>query len=75
MHLQGLSDAPRSGPPRKISDDRVKEAVTETLTSRPKGATRWSTRKVAEAMGLSRASIHRIWQAFGPAPHRLVNAD
>jgi transposase len=70
MRLQGLSDAPRSGPPRKITDDRVDEVVTRTLTSRPKGATHWSTRELAAETGLSHASIHRIWQAFGLQPHR-----
>src|SRR5580658_6215796 len=70
MRLQGLSDAPRSGPPRKITDDRVDEVVTRTLTSRPKGATHWSTRELAAQTGLSRSSIHRIWQTFGLQPHR-----
>ncbi len=37
--LQGLSDAPRSGPPRKIGDDVIEAVVAKTLTSRPKGST------------------------------------
>lgn len=68
--LQGLSDAPRSGPPRKITDDQVDEVVRKTLTSRPKDATHWSVREMAAVTGLSRASIHRIWQTFGLQPHR-----
>lgn len=73
MRLQGLSDAPRSGPPRTITDDRVDEVVTKTLTSRPRAATQRSVREMAEmaaVTGLSPASIHRIWQTFGLQPHR-----
>jgi transposase len=70
MRLQGLSDAPRSGPPRRITDARVEEVVTKTLTTRPKAATQWSVREMAAVTGLSPASIHRIWQTFGLQPHR-----
>jgi transposase len=68
--LQGLSDAPRAGPPRKITDERVDEVVKKTLAARPKGATHWSVREMAAETGLSAASIHRIWQTFGLQPHR-----
>jgi transposase len=68
--LQGLSDAPRSGPPRKITDDRVDEVVKKTLAARPKDATHWSVREMAAETGLSSTSIHRIWQTFGLQPHR-----
>jgi hypothetical protein len=30
----------------------------------------WSTRPLAQACGLSRASVHRIWSAFALQPHR-----
>lgn len=70
MRLQGLSDAPRSGPPRRITDDRVDEVVTKTLTSRPKNATHWSTREMAAETGLSQSTIVRIWNTFGLQPHR-----
>lgn len=38
-----------------------------TLESTPQAATHWSTREMAKVSGLSRASIHRIWQAFSLA--------
>jgi transposase len=71
LRLQGLSDAPRSGPPRKISDDRIDEIVKKTLTSRPANATHWSVREMASKTGLSPASVHRIWKTFGLQPHRV----
>jgi transposase len=68
--LDGLLDEPRPGAPRKISDDSVEAVVVKTLESTPKGATHWSTRQMAKAVGLSRESIGRIWRTFGLKPHR-----
>jgi len=68
--LQGLSDAPRSGPPRKIGDDVIEAVVAKTLTSRPKGSTHWSTRELAAETGLSQSTIVRVWHTFGLQPHR-----
>lgn len=68
--LDGLYDEPRPGAPRQISDAQVEEVVVRTLESKPRGATHWSTRGMARASGLSRATISRIWRAFGLQPHR-----
>lgn len=70
LRLDGLVDEPRPGAPRKISDAKVERIVTQTLESKPKDATHWSTRALAKASGLSRSSVHRIWRAFGLQPHR-----
>jgi transposase len=67
--IEGLVDAPRSGAPRTVSDEDVEMVVRMTLDKRPRGATHWSTRSMAEATGLSRPTIHRIWRAFGLRPH------
>ena len=66
----GLLDEPRPGAPRKISDADVEAVVTRTLETLPKGATQWSTRSMAQACGLSFASVGRIWRAFALKPHR-----
>src|SRR6267378_1446469 len=68
--LEGLSDEPRPGAPRKITDVKVEEAVTRTLESVPKAATHWSTRSLAQEVGLSQSAIVRIWHSFGLQPHR-----
>jgi transposase len=68
--LEGLVDEPRPGAPRSITDEEVERVVTKTLESQPKNATHWSTRKMAEATGLSQNAIWRIWNAFGLRPHR-----
>src|SRR5215470_2806628 len=49
---------------------RVEEVVVRTIESKPRGATHWSTRQMATASGLSRATISRIWRALGLQPHR-----
>jgi transposase len=68
--LDGLLDEPRSGAPRKITDEKIEEAVRLTLESQPHNATHWSTRSLAEKTGLSQTTVRRIWHAFGLQPHR-----
>ena len=68
--LDGLYDNPRPGPPRRIDDAKVEEVVVKTLEETPVDATHWSTRSMANAVGLSQSSILRIWRAFGLKPHR-----
>jgi len=68
--LDGLSDDPRLGVPRSISDEKVEEVLVKTLESMPKDATHWSTRSLAKQVGISPASVGRIWGAFGLQPWR-----
>jgi transposase len=68
--MEGLSDEPRPGAPRQIADAKVEEAVTQTLESLPAAATHWSTRSLAERVGLSQSAVVRIWHSFGLQPHR-----
>jgi transposase len=70
QRVEGLLDAPRSGAPRSIDDARVDAVIARTLESVPSGATHWSTRTMAHAMGMSQTAISRIWRAFGLQPHR-----
>ena len=67
--VEGLFDEPRPGAPRKISDDEVEAIIVKKLESKPKGRTHWSTRKMAEAAGISHATVGRIWRTFGLQPH------
>lgn len=54
----------------QFSPDKVEEIIQATLQSRPKGATHWSCRTMAEEQGVSKATISRIWQSHGLKPHR-----
>src|SRR5580700_8359580 len=68
--LDGLLDEPRPGTPRKLSEADVDRVLGLTLESAPNKAAHWSTRSLAAAAGLSRASVHRIWRAFSLQPNR-----
>jgi transposase len=68
--IAGLSDVPRPNVHRKLSDNRVEEVVRLTLQTKPKGATHWSTRKLAKEAGVSQSSVSRVWRAFQLKPHR-----
>jgi len=68
--LEGLSDEPRPGVPRTITDAQVEEVVVRTLEQLPEGATHWSKRELARTAGISPSSVHRIWRAFGLQPWR-----
>lgn len=66
----GLSELPRSGAPRRVSDEQIEAIIRQTLESTPKAATHWSTREMAKRCGFSRQTVSRIWRTFGLAPHR-----
>jgi transposase len=70
QRLDGLYDEPRPGAKRTITDEQVEQVVIRTLESTPRGATHWSTRDMAKAVGLSHTAISRIWHTFGLQPHR-----
>jgi transposase len=67
--VDGLFDEPRPGVERKISDEDVESIIVQTLESKPKGRTHWSTRKMAEHAGISHSTVGRIWRTFGLQPH------
>ena len=67
--MTGLHDEIRSGRPRSISDDEVAKVIHKTLKTRPKNATHWTVRSLADATELTKPTIHRIWRAFGLKPH------
>ena len=69
--LDGLLDEPRPGAPRTITDADVERVIAQTLESKPKDATHWSTRSMAKHAGLSQTAINRIWRAFALKPHRV----
>jgi transposase len=68
--LDGLTDEPRPGQPRTITDAQVEEVIIKTLETTPTDATHWSTRSMAREVGLTQSAVHRIWKAFGLQPHR-----
>jgi transposase len=66
----GLADEPRPGTPRSVTDDQIEQLIIRTLEATPRGATHWSTRGMAKAMGVSAMTVSRVWRAFNLQPHR-----
>src|SRR5438874_8484968 len=72
LGVAGLQkDAPRPGRKPSIGARLRKRVVTLTTRQKPGNATHWSTRTMAAAVGISEASVRRIWRAHGLKPHRV----
>src|SRR5262249_43266326 len=66
-----LKDAPRPGRPRTVPPAKIKQIVDKTTREKPTAATHWSTRTMAAAVGVSEATVRRIWHAHGLKPHLI----
>jgi len=72
LGLAGLEkDAPRPGRTPSINARLIKRVIDMTTRQKPAKATHWSTRTMAEAAGISEASVRRIWRAHGLKPHLI----
>jgi hypothetical protein len=61
--------APGRGRKAVYGKTDVTRIVEATLQTKPKGARHWSTRTLARDQGVSRNTIHRIWQEHQLKPH------
>jgi transposase/transposase-like protein len=61
----------REGRGRKpvLSAEKVEEIVRLTQHEKPSGATHWSCRSMAKRVGVSPATVQRIWSGRGLKPH------
>lgn len=66
-----LKDAPRPGRTPSILAPTVAQVIRKTTQTTPPNATHWSTRTMAREVGISEASVRRIWRAHGLKPHRV----
>jgi transposase len=72
LGMAGLQqDAPRPGRSPTITASVVRRVVNMTTRQKPANATHWSTRSMARAVGISEASVRRIWHSHGLKPHRV----
>jgi len=55
--LDGLLEEPQPGTPRKIGDDEIADTIRLTLEATPPGATHWSLRLMAKAVGQAPSTI------------------
>jgi transposase len=64
-----LKDAPRPGRTPSIPTAVIDAVIYKTTQTTPANATHWSTRTMAREVGISEASVRRIWHAHGLKPH------
>jgi transposase len=69
--LDGLLDAPRRGRPRKLTAAKEATLLAATEQRPPGPLTHWSTRRLARRMGVSPATVMRVWHKAGLQPHRV----
>ena len=62
-------DAPRSGRKPSIPSATRELILEKTTREKPENATHWSTRSMAKAVGVSKVTVNRLWQANGLKPH------
>lgn len=68
--LDGLKDQPRSGKPCEITPKERVEVMALACTDPDGGCSKWSMRRLADASGLSKSSVHRILSEASLKPHK-----
>jgi hypothetical protein len=71
--LDGLLDRPRSGRPQTVRRGRRAEILAVTLSPPPEhlGVTHWSSRLLADQLGVSHNTVARVWAEHDLKPWRL----
>ena len=67
--LDGLVDRPGRGRRPSLSEETIEQIIVQGAQA-PAGRRRWSTRTMAKAMGVSPATVQRIWKQAQLKPHR-----
>jgi transposase/AraC-like DNA-binding protein len=68
--LAGLYDELRPGRPRSLGDEQIAALLNRTLSRKPAAGTHWSVRQAAQQSGISKSTVHRVFQTFAVQPHR-----
>lgn len=69
--VPGLDSRHRGREPWVASPERQAKVLAKLREAPPDGSTHWTTRKLAREVGMSHATVARIWQKAGVKPHRL----
>ena len=71
QRLAGIEqDAPRGGRVPSVRQAKEAEVIALTTQQTPPNATQWSVRTMAEAAGVSKSTVQRVWRDNNLAPHR-----
>jgi transposase len=69
--IEGLEGQHRGSRPRRATPSVQARILKKTQQKPADGSTHWSCRKMAQAVGVSPATVHRIWAKARLKPHRL----
>jgi putative transposase len=58
--VEGLHDEMRPGRPRTTENDQIAALPRKTIREKPENATHWTCRTIAEEVGLSKSTVHRV---------------
>jgi transposase len=62
--IGGLEDRPKPGPPKRVDEVAVVLATLELAPDRL-GVTHWSSRLLADELGISHVWVSKIWRRWG----------
>lgn len=68
--IAGLYDEAGRGRPLTYGQPVIDQIVATTMGRPPRGMTHWSSRTVAERVGVSQTTVCRVWHAYQLQPHR-----
>lgn len=68
--LEGLEEGEGRGRRPVHGREVVERVLSTTMAKPPPGMTHWSTRTLASQLGLSQATVQRIWKEHRLQPHR-----
>lgn len=69
--LDGLKDQKRAGHPMVITPEERVQVMALACTTPDDASNQWSIRKLADASGFSKSSVHRILQEATLKPHKV----
>jgi transposase len=68
-------DAPRPGRPPSIPASSIQALIRATLERSAPDGSPWTARSLARAMGVSKTTVHRLWQARRIRPRGSSSVD
>ena len=64
-----IKDRPRGGRKPTQRQCMVERIIKKTTREKPESGTHWSTRTLADALGINDTLVHRVWKDAGLRPH------
>ena len=70
--VKGIIQYLRPGRKKRITDEQIEAICDATVLSKPTQGVQWSTRTLAQAMGVSHSTVFRVWQSQNLQPQEFA---